>query len=688
MHLEYSVETASGRGQNSYVQWRQTDEWQTVVWRVAPDTTVPGPESAIKLTGLNPMIIKPPGEDAKEGSDSVMEIDYIRVRGFTAAEAAAEGRVTGVLNDFPQGRWSGLDAFFPWGVYEGYLRSVFEFWGGDYEGTYGNYARHHFNCVPSNDEVTIGRCGNDPERYLEQMQPLVASAKATGMCLGADIRGLARDPKMTYEKALSIIKRLSKAFADDDVVVAWKVYDEPSSKELLSVAKVIRAIRQGDPLQRPGLIEFNSLTKFGTFVPYLSVNCFDHYPILENKRNPWSVRQTTREYRKLSPDKPVWALLPAFEGIPPIQDGYFTRPSDAEFRMMSYLAIAEGAKGVTWFIGWFSSADFVGLVDRTGLARGGMMDSLSDLGERLVPVGKQLLATDPVDDPKIKVVQLVEPKEEGHLLAVSALKHQKDKVHFLVAVNEDLDRPRSAKVRLDSTILSDSHGVYDLYTLDGKNLTEPGSRTFTVSPLAGGDGRFYVVCDEPTFEKIRANILSAKALEAVRILKPDITIAQRWGLDLSEVDQAIDSCKKAAKTNFGEQALSQAHLAKAMLFDKIENNSELNAIRRTFADMQKELAEASSITEYFSRNPKWWTGGDHQTFIPNPGFLDLSERYWNVGRSYRDCYKEYLKGNKEGLWEKVNKARNECLGMRVEVLAFQREKLKPAAETPVRNRKK
>ncbi|MDP7398955.1 MAG: hypothetical protein QF541_18955, partial [Lentisphaeria bacterium] len=80
--------------------------------------------------------------------------------------------------------------------------------------------------------------------------------------------------------------------------------------------------------------------------------------------------------------------------------------------MMTYLAIAEGAKGVMWFIGWFSAADFVGLVDRTGLGRGGMMDTLSDLGARVVPIGKQLLATDPVEDPKIEVIQLVEPKED------------------------------------------------------------------------------------------------------------------------------------------------------------------------------------------------------------------------------------------------------------------------------------
>ena len=68
--------------------------------------------------------------------------------------------------------------------------------------------------------------------------------------------------------------------------------------------------------------------------------------------------------------------------------------------------------------------------------------------------------------------------------------------------------------------------------------------------------------------------------------------------------------------------------------------------------------------------------------VPNPGFLELSRRYWQVGRSYRDLYPKYLAGDKEGLWEKANKARVECLDMRIDVLAFLREKLKPEKNPP------
>ena len=71
------------------------------------------------------------------------------------------------------------------------------------------------------------------------------------------------------------------------------------------------------------------------------------------------------------------------------------------------------------------------------------------------------------------------------------------------------------------------------------------------------------------------------------------------------------------------------------------------------------------------------------TMIPNPGFFELSERYWQVGRSYRDCYVKYLAGDKDGLWEELNRTRQNCLSMRVDVLAFLRDKLKPAQDSPV-----
>ena len=74
--------------------------------------------------------------------------------------------------------------------------------------------------------------------------------------------------------------------------------------------------------------------------------------------------------------------------------------------------------------------------------------------------------------------------------------------------------------------------------------------------------------------------------------------------------------------------------------------------------------------------PLHFCSDSHRTFTSPLTLLESR-------RCYRDCCKEYLKGNKEGLWEKINKACHECLRMRVDVRAFLRERLRPEKEPPV-----
>jgi hypothetical protein len=350
-------------------------------------------------------------------------------------------------------------------------------------------------------------------------------------------------------------------------------------------------------------------------------------------------------------------------------------------RLMAYLAIAEGAKGIVWFHGYGSLRD-EHLVERTGHPRGGMMSTLSDLGQRLIPIGQQLLRTDPLEDVELELTQL-SPGDAEHAVTVSVLQHRTAKIHYLVAINEDLDHTRQASAAFaDEAILANRRGVYDLYALDGLNLAD-GKRSFRIAPLAGGDGRLYAVCTKDEYEGIRTAILCATALEELRALSPDLAIARRWGLDLKKVDKSIRACKAAASTGRSEQAIAEAHDARTTLFEQVRNHSQLAAARRALRDLRIELTEVLRIAEHYSLEPNWWTGRDHPMCVPNPALLNLAKRYWTVGRSYRDCYAKYLKGEKEGLWTEVRKTRLDCLTMRQDVLAFLREKLEPN-EKPAR----
>ncbi len=679
--LYWGVETQAGerRGGYSHVPTVRTETdaqgnvWNIGLFRAAADSSVPGPTTAVKLLGIDLAHMSP-----GKAKGITTFIDYIRVRGFTAEEAASEQNIIESLGNFPRTTWRGYDTFFPFGVYVGYLRSDFESWGGDYEGAYGNYARNHFNYVPSNDEVELGRHrGQHTEEGLEsfiaEQNKLIAAARATGMKICADVRRImeGRNPLKGYKQVLPVAQRLAEAFADDEVIVSWKIADEPGIGQMMRLACGMRAIAEADPLGRPQLIEFNNHASFAAFTPYLNLNSWDNYPVLQDSRNPWGIREQARRYRELMPDRPMWAALQSFETRPPAPKGAYIRPSDAEIRIMAYMAIAEGAKGLTWYAGWSGSGRDEGLIGRTGAHKGGMMATLKGLAKRIIPIGRQLLHTDPAPAPGNEIK--VEQKKGERGIVVSALQHRHRDVTFLVAVNEDLANVRSAKVTLPQDT-----PVFDLYAVDSRNLA--GGGTFTIDGLAGGDGRIYLVGAAGEYGSLSAHIRSDAALEQIRALTPDISIARRWGVDLTTVDAALAACRESAEIGAADDALAHADRASRLLFAAIDNDSNLGATRRALRDMRIELAEIERLCEHRSSKPRWWTGRDHPMMIANPTILPLSKRYFELGRMYRDVNARYIKGDLRDLWPKIHEARMASLKLREDVLAMIREKLKPEKE--------
>jgi hypothetical protein len=61
-----------------------------------------------------------------------------------------------------------------------------------------------------------------------------------------------------------------------------------------------------------------------------------------------------------------------------------------------------------------------------------------------------------------------------------------------------------------------------------------------------------------------------------------------------------------------------------------------------------------------------------------------TERYWAVGRAYRDLHTKFLKGETPGLPQALHKARLDCLKMRAAVLAMLRKKLEPTESPPAK----
>lgn len=722
--FNYAVEAADGSRRAAYT-WPQPDEtetdaqgrqWNITRLRVAPDSAAPTPATAVKLLGFNLVVRCFPAQSRPTlTEDVVTELDYIRIRGFTDEEAAREKNVVAAFTGFPRERWRGFDTFFPFGVYgTGYLRSDFEYWGGDYEGAYGLFARYRFNLVAANDEVELGRYGGQTgepglNQYIEEMQRHVRWAADMGIKLTADVRRMmdTRDPYDGYEPLLPLTRRLAVAFPDDSVVVGWKLADEPGADRILNYGMMIRALLEADPLKRPDLIVFNNVGAYMTYAPYSQLGYWDHYP----GHDPWAVRETARTYRAAAAGKPVWAVLQAFESRPPA-NGVYERTSDAETRMMAYLALAEGAKGLIWFNGWSASGRDEGMITRTGRPQGGWMTTLCDLSRLLVPIGRRLLPTTAAElarrrsfkkgDVRVRSYEFaasaaaertlrIEMNDyavpltltrpvDGKVLEVSVLRHTTRPHLFLVFVNEDLENSRRADVTLPDAFAATGLGVYDLHRIDGRDLL--ADNTFHVDTLAGGDGRIYLVADAATYAELAAAIRCDRAREDVRVLQPDLTVARRWGLPLAAVDAAVAACRAAADRAAADDAAALAVEARRALEQALAQDSEFHVCRRLLEEVACELDEVVRIAEMDTQEPEWWTGRNHPMMVPNPNYLALSEPYWLVGRRFRDLTTRFLHGDRPGLTADVLALRRDCLAMRDGLLAMLRTRLKTPAAAP------
>jgi hypothetical protein len=689
--LYYAIETVGGEKVPSYaffepgrnVRDAQGREWNVSTMRLGPPAAVSSPTTPARLLGLN-FVIGDYGPSEVKG-DVIYEIAALRLRGFTADEAAREKKVLASLTDFPAGRWRGFDTFFPFGVYDtGFLRGDFEYWGGDYEGAFGTFSRHHLNYIASNYEVMPTRLGAHSSEegfkaYLAEFTAQIERAKATGVKLSGDVRDLhwMADLGQGHEGLLPIMKRIAAVAPDDDTLVSWQLADEPWAADVAKYAMMIRAVRENDPLTRPELLVFNNATALKAYGPYLSVGYWDNYPVLSSGRNPWAIRDLARDYRKALPGKPVWAVLQAFEMRPPVPKGAYLRPSDAEMRLMAYLSLSEGVKGLIWFSGWGGSSRDEYLVERAGQARGGMLETLADLGRRLIPLGSLFLATEPLEGAGVEVKQLTEaPGERG--VSATVLQHRSQPCRCVLVINEDLEHTRQADVTLPAALVGPEYGVYDLYALDGANLLQDGR--FRVAALSGGDARLYLVATAPEFARQQARIQCDTAQEDLRALTPDLTLARRWNVPLERVAAGVAAVKAAVQAGDGPRALDAAALAQRRVREALANDSEVNAVRHALADMENELTEVGRVAEFPSEKPRWWTGRDHPMMVPNPGFLEESKRYWAAGRTYAELRRRYLSGDRQGLWPEVQKASIECLQMREAVLRVLRQKLEPAAE--------
>jgi len=657
-------------------------KWAVRRLRFAADSVAPSANTPRWIVGLQ---INVPNT----GKPNRIELDWIRARGPLPSELKENEALKRLFAGYRRPSYKLFDTFFPWGIYTtGNVKRPFESWAGGYEGIFAAMVENRVNFVSINDEIEYGRMGAGAgdasfKRFASAMKKMSREAEATGIRIVADVRRMMNGRAIAdgYEQLRPEARKVVDALRGCKAVAAYFIGDEPSADRLAPIVAIKRAFEELDTA-RPCVVVFNAVAPMKTYAHYLTVNYWDSYPVRRGDRDPWKVGRRASQYRRAGADMPMWVVLQAFAATPEgVGHGSYVRPSGAEMRMMTYLALGYGAKGIIWYSWWTGSGSGDLLGSRTAYtAHNGMMREVAELGRLIVPMKVVLLKCDAVAKLPVRLTRdgakaKPEPhaSQGAHGLVAMALKRRGNGRDYVVVVNEDLDAPHSGSLALRAG--SGGLALWDLNDL--KAAPRLGGR-FRVETLAGGDGRIYLVGKESDFREDAAAIRCARALEDIRVLTPDLTVARRWKLDTAEVERHIAACRKAAEGGDAQAAERSACDARKGLKRLIASDSLLRMTRSALKDMAVELTELSRIGEIREKAPKWWTGGSHPMLVPNRTFGETAVRYWRLGRRFDDLMRRYRAGEKKYLWRDLNSARVELLEVRDELLRRLAQKLRPA----------
>lgn len=161
-----------------------------------------------------------------------------------------------------------------------------------------------------------------------------------------DYREMGGDPDLLVEMGLKLITygRKIPSVSTHPALLAWCAADEPLRPPLGRV----NAIRRADPVH-PVMIVLNSPVWPRCYESdFVDIGCYDYYPVPQAPLE--RITADLEVYREAIAPKPVWFIPQAFRKGPGLTKGTWSRfPHPEEERLMVYMAIAEGVKGIIYF---------------------------------------------------------------------------------------------------------------------------------------------------------------------------------------------------------------------------------------------------------------------------------------------------------------------------------------------------
>ncbi len=598
-----------------------SDEWQTVVMRPATESSLPREWTPRKIVTLE-LWIQP-----SAGKEMEMRVDYVRFRTFTPDEKALDDNWVKLMRDYVPPQQPVLRQFFPFGVYadsssDGSEHSLTQ------EHSLSVLTRNHLNFVLAGAPLVSRGRKYSPNQLTS---PYVEAAQAAGIKTFVRMR---EAPYLYATKGESETTAWIRDFVtstkNSPAVLGYDIGDEPSADQLWQMAAAKRLIEQADPGRIVGTC-FWDINSIRAFNPYFQVAISDHYPLAIGKTtDPRDVYEWCGQVARVTGNRRHWVILQSFGMAEWKATEGYRSPTPAELRLMTYEAIAGGARGIIYFAYNAVPEKFKMMADPWGNPNP-LFKETGVLAKKLIPVcgrlldcevdtGSQILS----NNPQILTGTLFDPIR---------------KVRYLVAVNTNLKTSQTAKLTLPQAWRQLGAHIWDL-DLPGKASDSP--ERLTVAPLRPGEGAIYLCGTIEEFEQDRRAILTKRIEEELRVQTPDISIAKRYGADLTVINRLRAKAVAFSAKGRCDEAMQAAVRATAAL------STTMRGIKPYWTAKTRLDATARRL-------------GKVERLMYDTGLkssLDLAklrEQYWSTFEPWRQAYARAISGKSKGLSEDITK---------------------------------
>lgn len=616
------------------------------------------------------------GAEPEPGTPQAGEV--VREEDVSAEEYAKVSGYDDLLTDFRMEPAPEAGTFFGLGFYGLSCPR----WGGNRRVTLDQLARHgvnfmgassgrfyqnvwndHRSVVPGSAEAELPT-GEDARAtvYVRTHRYLASVLREYGMHYLGNLAGFAggvesialtdRDREQMDEWADEIA-----ALENEPNLLGWFCRDEAGPAYLQSFL-VTKAMMESRVRSKPAMVRVNNLDIFKVFNDSHQIILTGRNPVLRPARDdPWMILQWMKEFDEVSGGKPHWFVS---EASCRRREPWHARPGVSDIRLMSWLAVAGGAKvnchlqlsGGPWW------EDIYIRKEERGDAMWCMLDCYGnetpryrvfrEYAAKVAPLGRLLAKARPADRSRATAVAPdivqngVGPEATKAIPAVHIAALDLDRINgqILIAVNMDRDEPQPLVIKISDP---GRDRLYDLVSL--AEVPSRGSGRYEPFSLIEGDGHPFLLCDSGIFGQVRTMVVEAHAKQALRVAGLDLRMARAWGLDT----EGLETKRQKAEGSLDPELIHEIRTGVRYALDSDQDYRECEGVIDGCKKSLGRMEVMMNIAAH-GENPRQARTLD-----------ELAQELLAASETFDQAMEDLYHGKKEGLFARVKELREKTI---------------------------